>query len=82
VLPADFVIQESTPTANELVVVTRDDLVLHLERLISLFGRTMQEFDPEKMGALFNLPGRVRLKPSAWDKIKKRNPTTKRKEPQ
>jgi hypothetical protein len=72
VLPADFVIEESTPTANELVVVTRLDLELHLKRLISVLGRTMQEFDPAKTGPLFALPGRQRLKPSAWDRIKTR----------
>jgi hypothetical protein len=65
-------IEESTPTANEMVVVTRSDLVLHLKRLISVFGRTMQEFD--HAGPFFDLPGRVRLKSSAWTESRRGTP--------
>jgi hypothetical protein len=74
ILPVDFMIEESTPTANEMVVVTRSDLVLHLKRLISVFGRTMQEFDHAKMGPFFDLPGRVRLKSSAWTESRRGTP--------
>jgi hypothetical protein len=60
ILPAEFVISEEIPTANEMVVVERSDLVTHLKKLISIFGRTMQEFDHAKMQPIFALPGRVR----------------------
>jgi hypothetical protein len=60
ILPAEFVIGEEVPTANEMVVVKRSDLTIHLKKLISIFGQTMQEFDPAKMQPIFGLPGRVR----------------------
>jgi hypothetical protein len=72
ILTTDFVFEEGNKSANEVVVVTRRDLELHLKRLISILGRMMQEFDVAKMRPLFAVPGRSRLRPSAWDRIKRR----------